>query len=93
MILKDYPLEAKVIRKHALMLGWKQAVRLIRKHYRMKHARTREMGELVESVVKSRDGGFDIDRKTAASRGSPASLYSEERAQDRQTMLLDERRG
>merc|ERR1719247_2121186 len=30
-ILKDYPLESKVIRKHALMMAWRQAVRLLRK--------------------------------------------------------------
>jgi hypothetical protein len=34
-ILKDYPLECKVIRKHALMIAWRQAVRLIQRHYRL----------------------------------------------------------
>merc|ERR1719191_2027010 len=33
-ILTDYPLETKVIRKHALMIAWRLAVRFFIKAYR-----------------------------------------------------------
>ena len=63
-VLEDYPLETKVIRKHALMIAWRQAVRFFIKYNRSMHQEN-PLGMLKKEL---RDGSF-VARKPAGATG------------------------